>query len=33
VAEKYGSKSIKDVKVREAVDKARKKAGGSLMTP
>jgi hypothetical protein len=31
VAEKYGSKSIKDVKTREAVDKARKKAGGSLI--
>ena len=31
VAEKYGSKSIKDIKTREAVDKARKKAGGSLI--
>ena len=33
VAEKWGSKSIKEVKTRDAVDKARKKAGGSLMTP
>lgn len=33
VAEKYGSKSIKEVKTRDAVEKARKKAGGSLMTP
>jgi hypothetical protein len=33
IAEKYGSKTIKDVKIRDAVDKARKKAGGSLMTP
>ena len=32
VAEKWGSKSIKDVKTRDAVEKARKKAGGSLMT-
>jgi hypothetical protein len=31
VAEKYGSKSIRDVKTREAIDKARKKAGGSLI--
>lgn len=33
VAEQWGSKSIKDVKTREAVDKARKKAGGSLVGP
>jgi len=32
VAEKWGSKSHKEIKTREAVDKARKKAGGSLMT-
>jgi len=31
VAEKYGSRSAKDVKTREAVNKARKKAGGSLI--
>jgi hypothetical protein len=31
MAEKYGSKSIKDIKTRDAVDKARKKAGGSLI--
>ena len=31
VADQYGSKSHKDIKVREAVDKARKKAGGSLI--
>ena len=33
LAEKYGSKSIKDVKTRDAVEKARKKAGGSLIGP
>lgn len=31
VAEKYGSKTVKDVKIRDAVEKARKKAGGSLV--
>lgn len=31
LAEKWGSKSIKDIKTRDAVDKARKKAGGSLV--
>jgi len=30
-AETYGSKSIKDIKIRDAIDKARKKAGGSLV--
>lgn len=31
LAEKYGSKSIKEVKTRDAVEKARKRAGGSLI--
>jgi len=31
LAEKYGSKSIKDIKTRDAVTKAKKKAGGSLI--
>jgi hypothetical protein len=31
LAEKWGSKSHKEIKTREAVEKARKKAGGSLV--
>ena len=31
LADQYGSKSHKQVKTREAVDKIRKKAGGSLI--
>lgn len=31
LAERYGSKTIKDIKTREAVEKVRKKAGGSLI--
>jgi hypothetical protein len=31
VAEQYGSKSIKEVKTREAVKKIKKKAGGSFI--
>lgn len=31
LADQYGSKSIKDVKTREAVEKVKKKAGGSLI--
>lgn len=31
LAAQYGSKSIKDIKTRDAVEKAKKKAGGSLI--
>ncbi len=31
LADQYGSKSIKDIKIRDAVSKAKKKAGGSLI--
>lgn len=32
VAERWGRKSVKEVKTRDVVEKARKKAGGSLMS-